>query len=334
MLKEWTADDVLELARGYQPACVLAAVAELDLFSHFAAGPLSAAEVANRLGADLRATTVLLDALAALGFVEKRDGQYVQPAATARLLSRESAASVLPMVQHQARCLHRWAQLARVVQTGRPAARQPSIRGEADDEAAFIGAMDVVSAPVASGLIEELGPPAFRHLLDVGGASGTWTIAFLRARSDATATLFDLPHVIPMAEQRISEARLSDRVELVAGDFLADPLPPGADLAWVGAIVHQNSREQNRHLFSAIARALDDDGQILIRDMLMDDSRTSPASGALFAINMLVATESGGTFTFGELREDLETAGFADIAVLRRDVGMNSIIRAVKPRRT
>ena len=63
----------------------------------------------------------------------------------------------------------------------------------------------------------------------------------------------------------------------------------------------------------------------------MDDSRTFPPYGALFAVNMLVATEAGGTFTFDELREDLEAAGFLDVAVLRRDEGMNSVVRGKKP---
>lgn len=333
MHKEWTADDVLELARGYQAACILMAGAELDLFSVLADGPLGAADVVNKLGTDLRATTMLLDALTALVFTEKRNGQYVLPSTTSQLLTKDSSASVLSMVQHQANCLRRWAHLASVVQTGHPSERQPSIRGETGDEATFIEAMDVVSAPVASRLIEELGPPTFKHLLDVGGAIGTWTIAFLQACPDATATLFDLPHVIPMAEHCIFEARMSGRVKLVAGDFLDDPLPPGADLAWVSAIVHQNSREQNRHLFCAVAEALSNDGQILIRDVLMDGSRTSPVAGALFAINMLAATESGRTFTFDELQEDLEAAGFAEITILRRDEGMNSIIRAVRQRR-
>jgi len=217
-----------------------------------------------------------------------------------------------------------------VVQTGHPVERRPSIRGEDRDEAAFIGAMEVVSGPVAADIIDELGPLEFSHLLDVGSASGTWTIAFLRAHPRATATLFDLPHVIPMAEKRLSEAGMGGRVKLVGGDFLADPLPTGADLAWVSAIVHQNSREQNRYLFSSVADALREEGQILIRDVLMDPSRTSPVSGALFAINMLVATEGGGTFTFDELREDLEAAGFADVDLLRSDEWMDSIIRAVK----
>ena len=332
MLGERTADDVLELVRGYQSPCVLAAAADLDLFSVLNDAGMGAAEIADKLGADLRATTILLDALAALGFVEKRQEQYVLLPATARLLSRKSPAGILPLVQHHANCLRRWTQLASVVQTGKPVERQPGVRGEQRAEEAFIDAMHVVSTPVASKLIAQLGPPAFSHLLDVGGASGTWTIAFLRTRPDATATLFDLPHVIPMAKRRISEAEMSDRVRLVAGDFYTDALPSGADLAWLGAIVHQNSREQNRRLFTAIASALVDGGSLLIRDMLMDESRTNPVAGALFAVNMLVATEGGGTFTYNELREDLERAGFTDVNVLHRDEGMNSVIRAARAR--
>jgi hypothetical protein len=108
-------------------------------------------------------------------------------------------------------------------------------------------------------------------------------------------------------------------------------LPRGADLAWVSAIVHQNSREQNRQLFARLFEALDPGGQVLIRDILMDPSRTTPVAGALFAVNMLVNTEQGGTFSFEELRDDLAAAGFTNAQVLRRDEGMHSIISAFKP---
>ena len=121
------------------------------------------------------------------------------------------------------------------------------------------------------------------------------------------------------------------RVTLAPGDFTVDPLPPNADLAWVSAIVHQNSRAQNRALFAKIFHALRPGGRIALRDILMDDNRTAPVAGALFAVNMLVATEGGGTFTFDELREDLESAGFVQAAVCRRDPGMNSVVVARKP---
>ena len=332
MPNKWTRDAVLELARDYQSACVLAAAADLDLFSALTGEPRGAAAVADKLATDVRATTVLLDALSALRIIQKRHEQYFLPDETVDLVAEGGPESVLPMLQHQANCLRRWVQLADVVKTGRPTEREPSLRGEAQDEAAFIAAMDVICAPVASKIIADLGVPPFKHLLDVGGASGTWTIAWLRAYPEAAATLFDLPHVIPMAEERVTAAGVKERVRLVAGDFGTDPLPTGADLAWVSAIVHQNSREQNRRLFGAVANSLTGGGRILIRDVLMDDSRTMPVAGALFAINMLVATEAGGTFTFNELREDLEGAGFVDAVVLRHDDGMNSAVIAVKAR--
>lgn len=330
MPKEWNADDLLNLARDYQPACVLAAAAELGLFERLGNAGTTAEAVAEHVGADIRATTMILDALAALAIIEKRRERYHLSQPTARLLTAESRETILPMLQHQANCMRRWTQLAAVVKTGRHPERRPSIRGEEGDQASFIQAMTVVSEPIASQLVEELRLPSFRHLLDVGGASGTWTIAILQAHPDATATLFDLAHVIPMAEEPLAAAGVRERVHLVAGDFTTDPLPSGADLAWVSAIVHQNSREENVRLFKSIAHALTDQGRLLIRDVLMDDGRTTPIMGALFAINMLVATEGGGTYTFNDLREDLEAAGFTEIEVLRRDEGMNSVLGARK----
>ncbi len=111
-------------------------------------------------------------------------------------------------------------------------------------------------------------------------------------------------------------------------------MPAGADLVWVSAIVHQNSRQQNRALFAEVIRALQAGGRIAIRDIVMAPSHTAPAAGALFAVNMLVSTGGGGTFTFQELREDLEHVGFVGVQWLHRDEGMNSIVLARKPRRS
>ena len=327
-----TGDEILEISRSFQRSSVLAAAVDLDLFSALGLRSRTARELAADLGADARGIEVLLDALVSLGLLSKQGGEYSVPEGVAPLLGRHGPGSILAMAQHQANCLRRWAQLAKVVKTGRPAERAPSIRGEDADRAAFIGAMDNISGPMADGLVRELDSIQFRHLLDVGGASGTWTIAFLRARPAAEATLFDLPEVIPLAERHLREVGLKNRVRWVAGDFLEDPLPRGADLAWVSAIAHQNSRKQNRLLFGRIFEVLETGGSILLRDIVMDPDRTSPPQGALFAVNMLVGTEGGGTFTFDELREDLEAAGFSEVALLRRDQGMNSIVLGKKGR--
>ncbi|MFI5378452.1 MAG: methyltransferase [Tepidisphaerales bacterium] len=330
MTHQWTADSVLEMIRAFQPACVLVAAAELDVFGILAAAPLTAEQVTARLQADIRGTTVLLDAAAALGFLAKRGQQYTTAEGIADLLTANGRQSVLAMVHHQANCLRRWSELAKVVKTGAPAERRPSVRGEAADYAAFVEAMDNIARTMTACLVADLPRLQFQRVLDVGGATGSWTIAFLRAYPQAAATLFDLPQVMPQARQRLSAVGLIGRVTLAAGDFYKDALPGGCDLAWVSAIVHQNSRQQNRELFAKLHAALPPGGQVLIRDILMEESRTAPVSGALFAVNMLVATQSGGTFTVAELSQDLAAAGFRDAKVLRRDEGMHSVLGAIR----
>jgi precorrin-6B methylase 2 len=330
MSKQWTYQQMTELTRAFQPTCVLLAAAELDVFSKLTEAPRTAEGLCSSLESDPRATRVLLDALVALELVDKNGDHYSITSQVADLLTDEGSHSVLAMAQHQANCLRRWAQLAQVVKTGKPAPRTPSIRGEAGDTASFIGAMQEVSASVADQMIQPLARLSFDHLLDIGGASGTWTLAFLRARPNLTATLFDLPEVIPMARERFSREGFLDRVQLVAGNFYSDALPAGADAAWISAIAHQNSREQNRTLFKKTSQVLRPQGWVMIRDMVMNASRTSPSSGALFAVNMLVGTESGGTFTFDEFREDLEEAGFKNVSLVRQDERMNSLVVAQK----
>ena len=165
-------------------------------------------------------------------------------------------------------------------------------------------------------------------MLDIGGGPGTWTIAFLRAAPEAGATLFDLPAAVSIAKKNFAEAGLADRVTLVEGNFYTDALPEGADLAWLGAICHQNSRQQNRDLFANVHDALVDNGTLVIRDVIMEPCHTSPVGGALFAVNMLVGIEAGGTYTFDEYREDLCAAGFARVELIHRDELMNSLIHA------
>ena len=330
MAKRRTAQEILDLARLYQPACVLTAAAALDVFSPLHAKPMTAKALAGKLGTDPRATAILLDALAALKFLIKQGEEYSVPEDAAELLTEQSAENVLPMIRHMANAIRRWAELPKIVQTGKCPEITPSIRGADADMEAFIGGMNNISKPLAAGIMDKINPLRFRHMLDIGGGPGTWTIAFLHASDEAKATLFDLPAVIPIARQQFAEAGLTDRVNLAGGDYNTDALPNGADLAWLGAICHQNSRRQNRDLFTRTHAALSDEGVIVIRDVIMDCSRTSPPAGALFAINMLVATEAGGTYTFDEYREDLNAAGFGEVTLVHRDEFMSSLIRAGK----
>ncbi|MBN2292140.1 MAG: methyltransferase domain-containing protein [Pirellulales bacterium] len=319
---------ILDTMNGFRSACVIGAAGELDIWSILAEKSHTAEELADSLGLDLRALTMLLDAVVAIDLLEKRDCQYSVPKELLDWLTADGRDTILPMLHHATNIMRNWAQLAPIVKQGAPLPQQPSIRGAEADQAAFIAAMHSVSGPLADGLVAQLGPPKFRHLLDVGGASGTWTMAFLRAVPTATATIFDLPEAIEQARERLAVSPLASRVTLTAGDFYTDDLPQGADYAWVSAICHQHSREHNRRLFGKVYKALTPGSRIAIRDVVMDDDRTHPCDGALFAINMLVNTETGGTFTFAEYAEDLEAAGFGNPQLVVKHEAMNSVVIA------
>jgi len=323
-------DQILEMTAGFMPACVVGAAAELDLFGALDRRPASAQTVADRLEADRRATTILLDAIVALGLIEKDRNLYSISAEIQSLLTQDSPRTILPGILHRLNVLRSWSQLAWVTKAGIPCPRQASIRGPAADRAAFVAAMHTYSRPAVDQLVARLGPPKLRHLLDVGGASGTWALAFLRAVPGARATVFDLPDAIAQARQRIAGSEFADRIDLVAGDFYRGDLPAGADFAWLGAVVHQHSRAHNRELFAKVHAALKPGGTVAIRDIVMEPCRTQPAAGALFAINMLVNTDSGDTFTFDELAEDLQSAGFSDPEWTVRSDDMNSVVTATK----
>lgn len=326
----WNGEKLLDLGRSFWPCRILLTAAELDLFTVLAKEPLRAADVAVALRADGRAITMLLDALAAMNLLDKNKETYRTRDEVAPWLTRESPVSILPMLLHSASLWQRWSQLTVVVQKGGPATVERSPEEAEASLQAFIGAMHSVGLKNAELIVALIDLGGIRRIIDVGGASGTYAIAFARRDPHVEITLFDRPQVVPMARERISEAGLLDRVEIVGGDFYIDELPAGYDLALLSAIIHQNSRSQNCNLFAKVYRSLNPGGKLIIRDHIMNDSHTQPAAGALFAINMLVGTQGGGTYSFSEIEEDLKQAGFAQIRLVQSDERMDGLVQAIK----
>jgi len=304
---------------------------ELDVFTPLASGAMTAAEVARILGSDLRGTTTLLDALVAIGLLEKEEGRFRCTPKAAELLSRDSAGTVLPMLMHSVALWRRWSALTEVVRRGTPAPRSSEPEQQTKDREAFIGAMHTVGSRMAAEMVTAIEPRDAAHLLDVGGASGTYTQAFLEACPGMRATLFDLPPVIEMARRRLGSTEVIDRVSFVAGDFYQDELPQGHDLVLLSAIIHQNSAEQNVELYRKILHALEPGGRLVIRDHVMSEDHTTPRRGAIFAINMLVGTAGGGTYSFEEIRAGLEAAGFTAMRLLQNDERMSGLVEGFRP---
>lgn len=333
MTKHWTPDELGELTRGFQLPAILLAAAELDIFSALASRHQTADELAMTLGADRRGLTILLDSLAATDLLVKTGNQYAPAPGTETLLTAGAPESMRSMARHLAVCMRHWSQLARVVKTGQRADREPGVLGAAGELEAFIEAMDDVSRHAAPPLVKALGNLGFSHLLDVGGGPATYTIEFLKnAPASARATLFDLPDVLPIARKHLAAAGLLDRCTLVGGNFDADPaLPAGADLAWVSAIIHMNSPEENRRLYAKVHKALLPGGRVLVRDIVMAPPRTRPVMGALFAVNMLANTPGGNSYTLDEISSDLLSAGFTNPSLLHDDPGMSCVVSATRP---
>lgn len=321
---------LLEIGRAFMASRVFLTAVELDLFTRLAEGGQTAVEVAAGVFIDLRATVVLLDALAAMGLLDKDGDRYQTAAACRPFLTDGAPNSVLPMARHTAHLWHRWSRLTDIVRGGVTPETAPAPRDEGS-LCAFIGAMHVVGAPQAETVVSALDLTGVARLLDVGGASGTYTMAFLRRSPGLRATLFDLPPVVELARKRLTAEGLINRVDLVPGDFYLNELPDGQDLVWLSAIIHQNSPAQNQALYGKIFKALVSGGRIVIRDHVMAPSRISPRSGALFAINMLVGTSGGGTYTFDEIRHGLEAVGFQRVELLQADERMDGLVSATRP---
>ena len=318
-------EKVMVEARSFMQSRVILTAAELDLFTHLEQKPSSADEIADRLGLERKALTRLLDCLVVYGFLKKDEGRY-HNTENGAVLSADHPETVRPMVLHMDHLWTTWSQLTEMVRKGKDLQTKPGIKFDEKSMKAFIGAMHIAAKDLSFEIAEAYNLDPFNKLLDIGGASGTYSIAFLRKNSKMRAVIFDLMEVIPLAKERLEEEGLIDRVEFVGGDFYKDELPTGCDLALLSAIIHQNSIEENGDLFLKIHRALEPGGVILIRDHIMDESRTNPPAGAIFALNMLVNTRGGDTYTFLEVKEALEKAGFKDIRLLRTGEKMDCLV--------
>ncbi len=256
-----------------------------------------------------------------MGLLLKNGDHYRTEPSAAPLLSSDAPNTILPMLLHSGRMWKTWSSLTEIAkETGRP--EKPSSENRSkEDLRAFIGAMRVIGATLADPIVSTINSGNARFLLDVGGGPGIYTIAFLRASNGLKATLFDDPAVLEMARANLASAGLLDRVTLAPGDFYKNDLPSGHDLALLSAIIHQNSLKQNIDLYRKVHAALIPGGRLIIRDHVMKPNRLHPVAGALFAVNMLVATEGGGTYTFEEIEAGLKEAGFVRIKLLQETHG-------------
>ncbi len=194
---------------------------------------------------------------------------------------------------------------------------------------AFTEAMHAVSGRPAAGFAARARLAEGARLLDVGGGSGALSIALAAARSDVRCTVFDLAVVCGVADEKIREAGLEDRVTTLAGDMFAPRWPTGHDAVLLSQILHDWSFDTGRELLRRAFDALTPGGSVLIHEKLVDDERDAPLANALVHLDMLVWTK-GQQYRFGELRDLLVQVGFDDVSA-ESTGGYWTLVQARKP---
>jgi 3-hydroxy-5-methyl-1-naphthoate 3-O-methyltransferase len=302
-------DDLNEMIRAFMPSRVVLTALELDAFSAVGNGA-SAKEVAHTVEADPRATEMLLDALVSLKLLEKRDGTFTNTPVSARFFREGSRDNARPALMHTAHLWQRWSSLTTCVRAG------TSVSSGARDQSwvtAFIAAMDRNARERAGAVVKAIGGAGTTRMLDLGGGSGAYSIAFARANPALKCEILDLGDVVPLAQEHIRIAGLADRIAVRQGDMLRDALGDNYDLVLASAICHMFSPEENQRLFQRAYHALAPRGRFVVQDFILDASKTAPRAAALFSLNMLVGTRAGSSYSEPEYAAWLHNAGFTDV---------------------
>jgi SAM-dependent methyltransferase len=302
--------------RAFMESRILLTALELDVFTAVGTGA-PAAVVASACGAEAGATERLLDALVSLGFLEKREGVFANTPLTARFLLKGSPDDAKDALRHNLSLWRRWSTLTDAVRAGH-AVGVPEMAGRGEDwTVPFIAAMHRGAAERAPLVVRAVGTDGVGRMLDVGGGSGAYSIAFARASAALRAEILDLPTVLPIAEGHVAEAGLADRVTTRPGDLRTDEFGSGYDLVLLSSICHMLGPEENRDLLSRVSRALAPGGRVVVSDFVLDEDGTAPRQAVLFSINMLVGTPSGRSYRESEYRAWLGETGFGAVERVR-----------------
>jgi predicted O-methyltransferase YrrM len=218
---------------------------------------------------------------------------------------------------HTVHLWRRWSTLTECVRAGTAVAQEEMRERGEEWTRAFIAAMHRNAGERAAQVVEAVGTEGVKRMLDVGGGSGAYSIAFARASEELHVELLDLETVIPIAQSHVDKAGLAERIKTRAGDLRTGTLGEGYDMVFVSAICHMLSPEENRDLLERCRAALAPRGRVAIQDFILEPDKTAPKSAALFALNMLVGTRAGSSYSEPEYATWLRAAGFDDVRRVR-----------------
>ncbi|HQY57991.1 MAG: methyltransferase [Nitrospira sp.] len=327
MPRELSLAEVFQLGYYWETKILLTAV-KLDVFSVLDGRGRTASEAAEKLGADVRALELLLNALVAVRLVSKSGDLYANtPVATTHLVKHGPQYVGHLLLLHDAEWGN-WGKLEEAVKTGRSPVTQHVFETDPALGANVLSVLHRIGQQSGPDLAKRLALGEARTMLDLGGGAGTNAIAFCQIYPQLSATVFDLQTTLPLTERTVKDAGLEGRVALKAGDFNRDPLGGPYDVVLMSDILHYQDLVTNAALVKKIYNHLNPGGRLIIKDRFLDASGTSPAWTAAFAVHILVNTEQGACYRTAEAMQWMHDGGYGSVEEIER----TAVVQGVRQR--
>ncbi|MBA3424327.1 MAG: methyltransferase [Rubrobacter sp.] len=318
-VKQLTPERIMNLGMAFWGSKTLLSAVEIGVFTELAKEPLDLETLSERLMLHPRSARDFLDALVALGMLERDGDRYSNTPETDLFLDRAKPSYVGGLLEMaNARLYPFWSSLTEAVRTGKP--QNEAKRGEnffaalyADPARLkeFIEAMTSASLGAAMAIANKFPWDRYETFVDVGTAKGALPVQVARTHGHLSGGGFDLPPIGPFFEEYVDSHGLGDRLRFYPGDFFEDPLP-AADVLVMGHILHDWDLEEKKMLLGKAYEALPKDGALIVYESLIDDDRRENAFGLLMSLNMLIETPGGFDYTGADCRSWMGEAGFRE----------------------
>ncbi len=315
MPRELSLAEIFQLGYYWETKVLLTAVS-LDLFSALGSRERSSSDLAGALGADQRALELLLNALVAMRVLDNEAGLYRNTQVARTHLDKRAPRYVGHLLLLHDAEWNNWGKLEQAIRTGQSPADRHVFETDPELGVNVLTVLDRIGQQSGPGLAKRLDLGRAGLMLDLGGGAGTNAIACCRAYPTLRATVFDLPQTLTMTERVVKEAGLEDRITLLPGNFNTDALGGPYDITLMSDVLHYQDDQANSALVSKCYTHLTPGGRLVVKDRFLDDTGTSPAWVAAFAVHILVNTERGRCYKISEALEWLRDAGFDPVVEL------------------
>jgi ubiquinone/menaquinone biosynthesis C-methylase UbiE len=331
---EFTPERIMQLSWGYAPPLIIETAVKHHLFDLLDASPKTAQQLAREARVSVRGVTAICNALVGLRLLARNRDRYTLTPESATFLVSHKPGYHGAFFHHISTQLSpKWLALDKTVRTGRPVATVNSEASGAVFFADFVESIFPLSYSAAKALGEHLGIPKAKkpvNVLDLAAGSGVWGIALAEQSPQVHVSAVDWPPVLAVTERIARRHGVSNRLTTIPGDLLKVRFGKNHQVATLGHILHSEGRARSRKLLKKTFNALASGGTIAIMEFLVNDDRTDPVVGLLFAVNMLVNTEQGDTFSFEEISGWLREAGFTKPRLLKVPA-VSPLVLATKP---